>query len=237
MFLFFLTNMIFAGEPAPDEVVNAEIIVTAHRDYEVYVAPVQYHIHDDSIEAVIPYNMIFNYTGSHSKSSKVKTERGTYEPIGMHGGMKVYNKDTIKYAWDNCNYSYDYKKCAFENNHYFLETHVTVDSNELTVSITLFNSEMQVISTSSRSDKRKSTWIKQQETKSSTIVVPNGQQTLQNCVGNACNSVAQPNSPTIITNTEQQKEEMPIEWVIPHRLLSSLVYQTSIGAWAGVKIN
>jgi hypothetical protein len=88
MFLLLLTNMIFAHEPAGEIETDAEIVVTAYKDYEVYVAPVQYHIHDDTIEAVIPYNMIFNYTASHSKNSKVKTERGSYEPITMHG-MKL----------------------------------------------------------------------------------------------------------------------------------------------------
>jgi len=237
MFLLLLVNMVFAGTPVPELEADEEIVVDAHVDYEVYVAPIKYHVHDDNIEAVVPYNMIFNYTGSHSKNSKVKNERGTYEPITMQGGMKVYNKDTIKYTWDNCNYLDDYRKCSYENNHYFLETHVTVDSNELTISVTLFDSDMQVVSTSQRSNQKVIKWIKQQEIKSNTIVIPNGQQSSQNCVGVACNSLPQQNNPIIITNTEQPKEEKPIKWEIPHRLLSDMVYQVSIGAWTGVKIN
>ena len=49
-----------------------EIIVESHKDFEVYVAPVQYHIHDKSIEATIPYDSVFMYTNRFAHMAKVR---------------------------------------------------------------------------------------------------------------------------------------------------------------------
>tara|TARA_Y100001937_G_C7107886_1_gene325982 strand:- start:937 stop:1656 length:720 start_codon:yes stop_codon:yes gene_type:complete len=239
MLLLFLTNFIFAGSPVPDSVsdpdVNAEIIVEAHRNFEVYIAPVQYHIYDDSIEAVLPHDSVFSNASKHVRNAKVSVG-AIYEPVTMHGGVKVYNQHTIEYVWDQCDYKRDHKKCAYLNDHYFVETHVTVDENELTISMSLYNSNLQIISTSSRSDQKVVNWIKQQETNSQTTIIPNNQQ-IQNCTGAGCNNVPQQGAPTIIRDISQPKEGLPLKWEIPHKLMSKMVYQTSIGLWAGVKLN
>lgn len=192
-----------------------EIVVEAHKDYEVYIAPIEYHIYDETVEAVIPHQMVLNHSKVHSRSSKVLNERGVYEPITMQGGMMVYDKDTIEYVWDNCNYKRDHRRCSMQNDHYFLETHVTVDENELVISMTLFDSRLQPISTSQRNDVKIIRWIRQQEV---TVIQQQGLMGSQ-------------------TMINKPKEEMPLKWEIPHRLLSNLVYQTSMGVWTGVKIN
>lgn len=198
-----------------NELPNEEIVVEAHREYEVYVAPIQYHITDVSINASVPKQMVFNYTGTHSRNSKVQARYKTWEPITMHGGMKVYNEDTIKYTWDNCDYSVDHRKCSFQNSHYFLETYVTVDENELNISMALFDSNMQVLNASSVSDLSTIIWIKQQEL---TVIQE------QSMMGSR-------------TTIHKPKEELPLKWVIPPRLLTSMVRQASIRVWTGVRLD
>ena len=39
-----------------------EIVVEAHKDYEVYIAPIEYHIYDETVEAVIPHQMVLNHS-------------------------------------------------------------------------------------------------------------------------------------------------------------------------------
>ena len=133
----------------------------------------------------------------------------------MHGGMKVYNEDTIKYTWDNCDYSIDHRKCSFQNSHYFLETYVTVDENELNISMALFDPNMQVLNASSVSDLSTIIWIKQQEL---TVIQE------QSMMGSR-------------TTIHKPKEELPLKWVIPPRLLTSMVRQASIRVWTGVRLD
>ena len=198
-----------------NELPNEEIVVEAHREYEVYVAPIQYHITDVSINASVPKQMVFNYAGTHSRNSKVLARYKSWEPITMHGGMKVYNEDTIKYTWDNCDYSIDHRKCSFQNSHYFLETYVTVDENELNISMALFDPNMQVLNASSVSDLSTIIWIKQQEL---TVIQE------QSMMGSR-------------TTIHKPKEELPLKWVIPPRLLTSMVRQASIRVWTGVRLD
>ncbi len=94
-----------------------EIIVEAHRDYELYVTPTVLSIHTNKVETVISEKSVFGYTSSFWRNSKVKNERGSWEPITMHSDIKVYDKDTIKYAWDNYDYLVDAKACSYKNNH------------------------------------------------------------------------------------------------------------------------
>ena len=224
MSLFLLNTLLFAAAGEPNEgesipeialVEEETMIVEAHVDYEVYIAPVQYHVYDENVEAVIPHQMIFNYASIHSKSSKVRTRYQSWEPITMHGGMKVYNEETITYVWDNCNYKREHRACSFKNNHYFLETHITVDENELVISMTLFNSDLQPIGTSQKSSLKTVNWIKQQEVTIIEEATRAGNRTI----------------------THMPKEEMPLRWEIPHKLLSKVVYQASIGLWTGLKLN
>ena len=235
--MFYLLSALLLAQEMPEPHPDAEIVVEAHKNYEVYIAPVQYHIYDDSIEATLPYESVFMHSSTHSRLSKVPNG-SIYEPVTMHGGMKVYNEDTISYIWDQCDYKKDYRKCAFTNDHYYLETHVTVDENELTVSMSLFNSSLQVIGSSIVSDKKVVKWIKQQEVTSQTTVIPNGQQSVGNCdkADASCQSITQPNQPTVITNISTPKEEMPLKWEIPHKLMSGMIYQASIMLWTGTKL-
>jgi hypothetical protein len=236
MMFYLLTTLLLAQE-IPDLHSDGEIIVEAHKNYEVYIAPVQYHVHDESIEAILPYESVFMHASNHSRLSKVPIG-AAYEPITMHGGMKVYNEDTISYVWDQCDYKKDHRKCAFTNDHYFLETHVTVDKNELTVSMSLFDSSLQIVNSSIISDKKAVKWVRQQEISSQTAIVPSRQQSVNDCdkADEACQSISQSGQPIIITNVSTPKEELPLKLEIPHKLMSGMIYQVSIRLWTGAKL-
>jgi len=236
MFVLYF-SLLFAEEPEPiiDEEVHLEINVDAHMDYEVYVAPVQYHIYNDSIEAKIPYDSVFMYTNRFAHMAKVKAG-AIYEPVSMHGGIKVYNEDTIAYVWEGCNYKKDYRACSFRNNHYYLETHITVDENEVSISMSLYNSEFQIVSSSMKTNKKVVKWIKQQEqiVNNSSRTNPLGSN--RSCDDNSCTTVPV-NSDVQDSTTIKKKEELPLKWEMPPKLLNKMVHQASMGVWAGVKIN
>ena len=159
-----------------------------------------------------------------------------YEPVTMHGGMKVYNKDTVSYVWEDCNYDRDYRECSFRNDHYYLETHVTVDENEISVSMSLYDSRLQIVGSSMRTNQKVIKWIRQQEEviNNSSGTSPIGANT--NCVGNSCN-VVPINGTTQNSTVTKKKEELPLKWEMPPKLLNKMIHQTSLGLWAGVKIN
>ena len=211
--------MVSLAQEPPDEIsdeaVGAEIIVEAHRGYEVYIALPTYHIHDDSYTVTIPYHMIYNYASMHSRHAKALAKYRTWQSVELFGGVRVYNKDTIGYTWDNCKYNRDHRKCSYENSHYFVETNVTISKNEVNISMTLFDPNMQALNTSSISDKAITRWIRQQE-----ITVIQKQSMMSST-----------------TITHKPKEELPLEWTIPPRLFSDAIRQASLRLWTGVKLD
>lgn len=218
--LIFLLSMISLAQEVPVSADSSkeieEIIVEAHKDYQVYIAPISYHITDASYEVSVPYHMIYNYASMHANLAKVQARRKAWEPVTMHGGVKVYNKDTIEYVWDNCRYNRDYRKCAFQNSHYFVETNVTVNKGEVSISMTLFDQDLQALNTSTISDKAITRWIKQQELTVIQKTDPYG--------GNT-------------TIVHKPKEELPIEWRIPPELFTNAIRQASLRLWTGVRLD
>ncbi|QDP63267.1 MAG: hypothetical protein GOVbin703_14 [Prokaryotic dsDNA virus sp.] len=211
----FLLSSFALAQDVPEKTDETNTIVKIYKDYEVYVAPVRYHINHEAHQANIPYHMIHNFASMHSRNAKVNVRYRTWESVELHGGMRVYNKDTIKYVWDNCKYNLDHRKCAAKNNHFFLETHVTVNEKEINISMTLFDANMQILGSSSISDKAITRWIRQQEI---TVIQE------QSMAG----------SRTIV---HKPKEELPLEWTIPPKLLSDAVRQASLRLWTGVRLD
>ena len=249
MFAFMFMPLLALGVPSDSGLEpNEEIVVVAHADYEVYVAPIVVKNEAPHIEAVIGDNTVFRFTAMHKHNAKIQCHKGhrAYEPIGLnHEGFKVYDQSTIEYAWDDCDYKKDARKCSYQHNHYLLETYVTVDENQLVVEMLLFDPDMQVIATGSRTSNLKVTWIKQQEITTNVNesgIMPNQQVTSgANCdlQSGTCPS------PGVTQNSgnyrrevqvNKPKEELPIRWEIPHMLLDSHIRQASLGLWTGVKI-
>ena len=241
--LFFYFLSLFnssAGEPG-DPKVGMEIVVEAHKDFEVYVAPIKYNIDDDSIEAFVDPESVFAYSSQHWHMAKIDNGYGGYEPIKLNtDGFRVYSEDTIKYAWDNCNYSRDSKACSFKNNHYLLETTISVDENELVVNMMLYDSSLQVVARGSSSSRKKVKWIKQQASNSSSVsssnISPQNNCTAQSCTQPNLNSANLSLNSVNITTNSNDKEELPLKFEVPHRLLDKHIHQASMGLWLSLRI-
>ena len=211
---FLLSAFLKAEEP------SETIIVEAHKDFEVYVMPINVINHTDDIEAIVPKNSVYGYASVYNHNTKISNGYGGLEPLTLnHDRFKVYNEDTIEYAWDNCNYRIDAKKCAYNNDHYVLETRITVDTHQLVVNMFLYDSDMQVISRSSITDEKTIVWIKQQKTtyQNQQTVSPQG----------------------AVTTTEtiiQEPEQLPLKWEIPHFLLERHIHQASLLLWTSARI-
>ena len=209
----------------PDYTASNSIIVEAHRDLEIYVAPIVVRNFTSTIEADFSDYVVFGYTSSHSHNAQIENERGAYEPLLLnYEKFKVYNEDTIKYSWEDCDYVKDAKACTYKNNHYLLETFVTVDDNELVVAIYLLDSELQIISQGIVTDKKIVRWIRQQEKMINNSYSNSPQQVQRNCSGSSCTQV-----PSTLVRRNQsvvkKKEELPLRWEIPHRLLDKHFHQ------------
>lgn len=213
MLLLFLHNVGF-GEPI-DFVADETIIVEASRDREVFVAPVNLKNYSRDIEAYLNASSPLAYASTHYRNAKISNGTGGYEPYLLnHDPIKFYDSDTIKYAWDNCDYSVDYRKCSYQNNHYFLETNVTVSNEEFVIQMILFDSDFQIVSQGTVSRKKDIKWIRQQET---TVIQNQTRQGTQ-------------------TVTHRPKEELPLKWEIPHRIFNYDMHQASLMVWSGVKL-
>ena len=187
-----------------------EIIVEDHANIEVYISSPKIKNYTEDVEGIIGEKVVYGYNSYHWKGAKVINSRGTYDPIASHSIVKVYDKDTIKYAWDNCNYLLDAKKCANQNNHYLVETVITIDEHETHVQMMLYNPDMTLLSVSNITDRGEINYIKQQEIRMSMT--------------------------SSRMDIRIMPEQKPLKWVIPAHLLNRYVEQASKGLWLGVKI-
>ena len=237
--LLFMLGLAVADEPA------MTIEVVASTDIEVYVAPIEVIVSTEveNIEAEIDPTQAFAYSSRFWHNAKVKNDRGIYEPVKLnHDKIYIYSEDTIEYAWDNCNYKLKPMKCSMQNSHFYLETTVHVDDNELVVRAILFDPQAQVIAMGTSTDRRVIQWIKQQEIRQQTTVFPNQTQAQiqPNCQsGTTCSQggVLVPGGPTAQTTIDKPKEEMPLQWIIPHMLLNKHVHQAMLLMWASTRID
>jgi len=237
-----VVQIAYADEPTllDDENVGETIIVEARRNMVIYVEDpiidnVSKKISDDINDA-----SIVGYINSHSRLGKVKNQRGIYEPVTMHTErIEVYDPNTINYAYEDCNYKKDALACAVKNDHYLVRTNISINDHEIVVRMTLYNSSALIVNTSSNGSKEVVKWIKQQEVRSNsatttpTVVQPSN----VNCVGANCIPV--PVNPQInsVTNIDKPKEDLPLRFSIPPRLIDKNLHQASIGLFMGVKLN
>ena len=213
LFLYFL--LMFAAGQEPEVQAEETIVVEAHKDLELYVAPITMDIRSTEVEAVINDQASFRYASTYWRNAKFKNERGIYEPITMHSDIKVYSIDTIEYVWNNCNYKRDAKKCAYLNNHMLLETHITIDDHQIVVNMILYSPDLTVISAATNTSQSTIRWIRQQE---QTVIMQSG------LMGNQ-------------TIVHTPKEELPLKWLIPTNLMEKHVSQAAMRIFAGVRIN
>ena len=186
------------------------IVVEEHSGLEVYISTPKIVNVSAETEGTLSSKSVYAYNSTYWKDGKIINERGTWDRLGQKTTVKVYDKDTIEYAYRNCNYLLDAKKCANQNNHMLVETIITIDDHETVVQMLLFNPDMTLASTSTISDRGQINYIKQQETR---ITMTRGR-----------------------IDMRVMPEQKPLKWVIPAHLLEGYVGQAAHGLWLGVKI-
>ena len=213
-YLLCLISFLFAEElQEPQET----IVIEAHKDFEVYVAPIKMTLLSEEVEAVVSKKSAYGYTSQHWRNAKVRHPdyENIWQPITMHKEIKVYDIDTIEYVWDNCNYRRDAKKCAYQNNHMLHETYITVDDHQIVVEMFLYAPDLTIINKSTYTSESQINWIKQQEV---TVTQQQGVFGSQ-------------------TTINMPKEELPLKWLIPTNLMNKHIYFASTSLWAGIKID
>jgi len=187
------------------------------KEIDFYVAPIRVHNRTEfkNIEDVIDEQLAFVISSSYSRTFKVTNERGTFVPGPMEfDSIRVFNKRTIGYYY-KCNYILDPLKCTMENEHYYVETIVTVDDNQLTVRMTMYGPDLQIVNSSIATEEMQVNWIKQQE-------VTNIQTTQRD--GTKTNL------------THHGLEKHPLKWEIPHHLLYKHIREAASELWLGARI-
>ena len=202
MFLYILTILISLAQTT--------IIVEEHSGLEVYISTPKIVNVSAETEGTVSSKSVYAYNNTYWKDGKIINERGTWDRLGQKTVVKVYDKDTIEYAYSNCNYLLDAKACANQNNHMLIETIITIDDHETVVQMLLFNPDMTLLSTSTVSDRGQINYIKQQETR---ITMTQGR-----------------------IDVRVMPEQKPLKWIIPAHLLEGYVRQAAQGLWLGVKI-
>jgi hypothetical protein len=203
-------GLLLANEPE-------EIVVEAYRDIQFYVADIKVvnQTFETYVETVIDTNASFTYSGQYWRNAKVPAGVNSWQPVVLGTrDLRLYDDRTIDIVWDNCNYTRTPLACSIKNDHYFLETIIHVDDNQLVIRATIYDSNGQIVNSSSRADNKIIKWIRQQE-----VAV-----------------IQQQSMMASQTTTHMPKEEMPLRWEIPHTLTDGLLRQTMMGLWIGVKL-
>ena len=224
-----LAGLVFGGEPMP------EIIVESRKDIEVYVAPTQI-INDTKIRYQLDSTSVFGHTINDVSNARKLTQYGW---IPMPGEISVYNPDTIKYAWDNCDYSKNFRGCSIENGHYLLESYIVFSKEEVTIRLILFDENMRAVTQTVQNSKRIMKIIKRQKTTRAIIPMGGGgARPRRQCGPTSCSTMpASPNG-SISAYTQTTTEDLkPEVIVIQPKLLDKDIQQASVRLWTSVKID
>ncbi len=238
---FFACNPTYAEEPMPTDLA---IIVEANKDFELYVAPPNIVNHSEAIIDTIPKDIVFGYAATHYHMMKIDNGHGGHEPFNLNhkGRFLIYNQDTIQYSWENCNYKLDYMKCAFDNNHWVLETNVTITDEQIVISSHLYDERLQILGKSTVTNTHQITYVQRQKvTQSQQNSMVSVSQSPTNCNQNNGSCTAAPGgsySGPMQTGNQTITEDLPPEKIeIPVRLLEKHFQQVSLRLWSGVKID
>ncbi len=175
------------------------------QDIVVYASPVLIFKDGQPTANEFGHRISYSLAARHIRYAKVKSEYG-WEYIGNSDYFSIWNKDTIKTKFKNCNYQTTPYKCSVKNKHYYVQAAVDLREDEGVISFELYDPRGQLINSSYTSNKKIIRWIKQQE-----ILVFKGGYHLP-------------------------KEELPLKWEIPYRIFRDDFDQASALLWTGVKL-
>jgi len=182
--------------------------------FDVYVSPMKFtnRVTNQNIVVQHEVDAPFYYSSLYARHAKMSNGHGGYVKADS---PRVFGKDTIEYAYPDCNYRRDPLGCSIKNEHYYVETNVTFNDEQMVFRTTLYNKDGTILNSATRTDEMIVNWIKQQEV---TIVENQSRQGKQ-------------------TITHYGKEELPLKWEIPYKLLQNHVQQSMFGLWLGIKID
>ena len=183
----------------------------AESSLTVYVAPIKVINSTPNVQATISDYSVIGYASTHWKSAKVKVDGSIKQIQDVYQNIYFYDLSTIKYSMPECNYKRDPKGCSYKNGHYLLLPIIEVHEYQVIVRMILYNQELQIAGTGIKTSKKIINYIKQQEL---TVIQE------QSMMG----------SRTII---HKPKEELPLKWEIPYKLLDYHMHQASLGLWMG----
>jgi hypothetical protein len=194
--------------------VSLFLSIASATTFNVYVSPIKIVNKATNPNIAISHedNAPYYYSSLYSRLAKEDNGTGGYDPVEK---VNVYNKETIEVFYPECNYRRKPIACAVQNGHYYVETIVTLNDDQMIFRTTLYGPEGTIINTATRTDEMVVNWIRQQEV---TVVETQTRQGKQ-------------------TMTHHGKEEMPLKWEIPYKLLQYHAQQASMGLWLGVKLN
>ena len=207
--------------------------VEAHQDLEVYVAPTVL-INNTDIQYQLDSTSVFGHTINDVSNVKKQTQYGY---ISMDDEIMVYNPDTVKFSWKDCDYLQKSRECSYENNHWILESYITFDTQQITVRLILFDENMQPIGQSVSTNTRVVKIIKRQKVTRSLVPLQRRSSAQRNCGPTSCSTIpTQGRGFGAISQTTKEDLEPAIVVVEP-RLLDKDIQQASVRLWTSIKIN
>jgi len=221
-----LATLLFGGEPMP------EMIVESHSDIEIFVAPTRV-INNTNIPYELDSTSVFGHTVNDARNAKKLTQYGY---VSIDEDIYVYNPDTIKFAWKNCNYSANFRKCSHENGHYLLESYIVFDKQQVTVRLILFDENMTPVHQSVQNNTRIVKILRRQKTSRAIIPMGGGARPRRQCGPTSCSTI--PANGNISAYTQTTTEDLePSVVVIEPRLLDRDIQQASVRLWTSVRID
>lgn len=221
-----LATLVFGGEPMP------EIIVESHVDVEVFVAPTQI-INETDIPYHLDSTSVFGHTINDVSNAKKLSQYGY---IPMDDEILVYNPDTIKFAWDNCDYSTKFRECSYQNGHYLLESYIVFNKEQVTIRLILFDENMTPIGQTVQDNTRIMRIFERQKTSRAIIPMGGGARPRRQCGPTTCSTL--PPTGNISGYTQTTTEDLePSVVIIEPRLLDKDIQQASVRLWTSIRID
>lgn len=235
MFSFLMFMLALVSDAHPEDLpADAEIVVEAHQQIEVFVMPAEIIDTSDNYSVTIDDDMVFGYASIHAKLAKVPGDVGY---VNVKDDIMIYNSDTIKYVWDNCNYSIDAFKCASQNNHWLLHTKVVVTDHQITISMYVYDELMQIRNTGSVSSTYKISYISRPSPNPPFVQQPGPVAPINACLSpGSCQNISTPTNPVPINQNPTPQEPEPTKVEVHPKLLKKDIHQASLRTWVGLKL-
>ena len=179
---------------------------------------------------------VFGHTINDVRNAQKLTQYGY---VSMDDDISVYNPDTIKFAWDNCNYSTNYRQCSHENGHYLLESYIVFNKEQVTVRLILFDENMKPVAQTVQNNSRVVKIFKKQ--KVSRAIIPMGGTAAvprRQCGPTSCSTIRGASGGTISAYTQTTTEDLePSVVIIEPKLLDRDIQQASVRLWTSIRIH